>query len=218
MDMTVLFVDLAGFTALTEVHGDEGAAELALRFYDLARNSLREVAKSARLVKTIGDAVMIVGPQPSDITAIAGKLLHAVDAEPGFPAIRAGLHAGPVVEREGDVFGATVNLAARIAAYAHAGQVLCSATVAGALGGGEILVTPLGAVRFKNVFEPVEVFALDFAAGAHRSEGIIDPVCRMRVDPETAPARLSFAERTYVFCSLACARAFAQAPETYLRT
>jgi class 3 adenylate cyclase/YHS domain-containing protein len=215
MEATVLFVDLAGFTALTEAHGDEGAADLALRFHDLARLALH---RDARLVKTIGDAVMIVGARPLDVVEIARRLIRAVTAETGFPAIRAGIHTGPVVERAGDIFGATVNLAARIAAYARADQVLCSAAVVAALAGSPLRARPLAAVQFKNVSGSVELFELDVADGPRSSSGAIDPVCRMRVDLETAPAKLPFAGRTYGFCSLACARAFAQAPETYAGT
>lgn len=210
----ILFADLAGFTALTEAHGDAEAANLAGSFYELARSALRG---DARLVKTIGDAVMIVGREPADVAQTAVCLVQAVEAAPDFPALRVGLHAGPVIERDGDYFGSAVNLAARIAAYAHAGQILCSAAAARALrDSGSFREHRLGKVHFKNILEPVEVVQLDLETGAHAASGnAFDPVCRMRVDPDSAPARLPFGDRTYVFCSLACARAFALAPEAY---
>ena len=81
--ITVLFADLSGFTALTETHGDDDAADIVARLYALAQTSL---GGEARLVKTIGDAVMIVAHQPADAIATALRLMAAMQAEPGFPA------------------------------------------------------------------------------------------------------------------------------------
>src|SRR2546425_308637 len=97
----VLFADLAGFTALTEAHGDVDAAEVATRFSALASAAL---TGNTRIVKTIGDAVMIVANEARDAAETALSLLRAVDAEPLFPTVRIGLHVGPVVERASDVF------------------------------------------------------------------------------------------------------------------
>lgn len=205
MNSTVLFVDLAGFTALTEVHGDQDAADLAARFYAITRASLRD---EVRLVKTIGDAVMISGPQVSAVVAVALRLLEAADDEPNFPALRAGLAEGPVVEREGDLFGATVNLAARVTAHACAGQVLCTSAVARALPvEADVETVTTGVARFKNVAEAVELFELRPVTARTRPT-VIDPVCRMRVVPERAPATVERDGQVYWFCSDACAHAF----------
>lgn len=205
MNATVLFVDLAGFTALTEAHGDQDAADLASRFYVITRASLRD---EVRLVKTIGDAVMIAGPQVRSVVAVALRLLEVADEELNFPALRAGLAEGPVVEREGDLFGATVNLAARVAAHARAGQVLCTSGVARALSAEVTIETvAAGVARFKNVAETVELFELRPVAASTRPTAI-DPVCRMRVVPERAPATAERDGQVYWFCSDACAHAF----------
>lgn len=84
--LTFLFADLAGFTALTETHGDEDAADVVARFYDLTRASL---IGESRLMKTIGDAVMIVADQPQAAVLTALRLVAAV---------RAGLHSGSAAE------------------------------------------------------------------------------------------------------------------------
>ena len=188
MDATVLFADLAGYSALTEAHGDESAADLLAHFYELARAA---VGADGRLVKTIGDAVMIVAEAPSAAASIALRLAASASAESSFPAVRIGLHAGPVVERQGDVFGATVNLAARVVAHARPGQILCTSQVAQALAGGPP-VHARGTAVFKNMVEPVEIFEID-AMDSATARGVIDPVCRMRVDPDAAPARIDFA-------------------------
>src|SRR5688572_31417147 len=97
------FIDLAGFTAHTEEHGDEDAADLATRFFEITRAAL---GPNDRLVKTIGDAVLVTAPDPESGLALVERLLTDVAAEPRFPALHAGLHHGPAVERGGDGFGA----------------------------------------------------------------------------------------------------------------
>lgn len=209
---TFLFADLAGFTALTEMHGDDDATDIAIRFYDLARASL---TGEARLVKTIGDAVMIVADEPATAVITALQLFAAAYAEPGFPAIRAGLHSGSAVERDGDYFGATVNLAARITAYARSNQILCTESIAEAIRGLEVaIVHSAGMATFKNVTQPAALFEIEDQQ-RHRMHQEIDPVCRMGIDPSIAPARLPFGDRLYHFCSLACAQKFMQNPTLY---
>lgn len=210
---TFLFADLAGFTALTETHGDEDAISVVTRFYDLVRISL---VNEARLVKTIGDAVMIITEQAPAAVLTALKIVGSVRSESGFPAVRVGLHSGPAIERDGDYFGATVNLAARITAYARSEQILCTEVVAESVRSLKItLIRSAGIVNFKNVSEPTALFQImDFLQDTIRQD--IDPVCRMRIDPDTAPARLPFQTDLYHFCSFACAQKFAQAPEAYI--
>jgi len=213
--LTFLFADLAGFTALTETHGDDDAADVVARFYDLARTSLTD---EARLIKTIGDAVMIVANQPPAAVSIALRLLAAARAEAGFPAVRAGLHSGSAVERLGDYFGATVNLAARVTAYARSDQILCTESVAESIRSLDIAVIhSAGTASFKNVAQPVALFELEDAQRHAMTHHEIDPVCRMGLDPDAAPAQLPFRERMYHFCSFACAQKFAQDPETYIK-
>lgn len=213
--LTFIFADLAGFTALTETHGDDDATDVAARFYDLARASL---TGEACLVKTMGDAVMIVADQSPAAVSTALKLVAAVRIEPGFPAVRAGLHSGSAVERSGDYFGATVNLAARITAYARSDQILCTEAVAEAVRSLDLaMIHSAGMVSFKNVAQPVALFEIEDLQH-HMTHREIDPVCRMGLDPDTAPARLPFHDRLYYFCSLACAQKFAQAPEAYVKS
>jgi class 3 adenylate cyclase/YHS domain-containing protein len=206
MNAAVLFADMSGFTALTEAHGDDGAADLATRFASLAGEVLHG---DARIVKTLGDAVMIVASSPEHAARTALDLVASADLEPSFPELRAGLHHGPVVERAGDVFGATVNVAARVAAQARAGEVLCTADVAAAIERlSWIALEPRGPSRLKNVSSPVELFCVCDRFRV-TPDGAIDPVCRMRVAPTDAGAvAVDRGGRRYLFCSDACARAF----------
>jgi adenylate cyclase len=211
----VVFADLAGYTALTEAHGDDGAADVALRFFELATARL---SGDARIVKTIGDAVMVVTTDAHRGLEIGLALLRAVEVEPHFPGVRVGLHYGPVVERSGDVFGATVNVAARLTAHAHVGQLLTSAAIASQVAQHTHLTTvALGATWLKNVAEPIEVYSIS-DHGPTPTTQVLDPVCRMYVDADAAPARLPWDGRAWYFCSFDCAHAFSQDPSRHLRS
>ena len=224
---TFLFADLSGFTALTEVHGDEQAADLAAGFFDDVRGLLAE--HGAQEVNTIGDAMMIRCDSVRDAIALGLRIVREVGARHGFPSVRVGLHTGPAVERDGDWFGAAVNVAARVSAVAAGDEVLAtgaSAAAAGVPGGGElgavpphedVFLHPRGRRELRNVAEPVELFEAS-CERSRSAEGLpIDPVCRMAVDPEHAAGTLVHEGVTYHFCSLDCVRQFASAPERHVR-
>jgi class 3 adenylate cyclase/YHS domain-containing protein len=213
VEATFCFVDLAGFSALTEAHGDEAAADLALRFTGLVTETL---AGHGRLVKTIGDAALVVSPSPPPAIRFVSGLWRRAAEEPDFPVLRAGLHHGEAVERGDDVFGSAVNLAARVAAEARGGQVLATARVGDAARSGGVSVTPLGTVTLRNVRQPVELFQLDFGLGGMPE--VIDPVCRMRIASDSAPARLHLDGIDYWFCSARCLGLFAADPGAYRRS
>src|SRR5690348_5138582 len=150
-DRTFSFVDLAGFTALTEAHGDLDAVDLIDRFTGLVRASL---SAEDELVKAIGDAVMLASPRPAAAVAVLAGLWERCSETSGFLLPRAGAHHGPAVGRDGDYLGATVNLAARVAGHAGGGQVLVTSAVAGTAKGSGLDVAELGPHRLYNVSEP----------------------------------------------------------------
>jgi class 3 adenylate cyclase len=121
---TFLFTDLVGFTALTEASGDDRAAELALDFYRRVRGLLP--GHGAQEVKTIGDAMMLRCDEADAGIRLGLGIVISLEAVPGFPPVRVGMDTGPAVHREGDWYGATVNVAARLCAAAGGGQVLVS--------------------------------------------------------------------------------------------
>lgn len=201
-ERTFAMIDLAGFTALTEAHGDEHGADAAELFADLARRSL---AEGDELVKCIGDAVLLASPTPESGLALVRRILDECRAVDGFLITRTGLHHGSVIRRGDDYFGATVNLTARLAAHAAGGQVLATGLVAELASAGGISVVELGTISFKNVEEPVEIYELALAPALVES---IDPVCRMRVNHATAAGHLRRDSADYWFCSFDCARKF----------
>ena len=153
----VCFLDLTGYTRLTEERGDEAAAELATRLADLVRASSR--AHGGQPVKWLGDGVMFHFPNPGD------GVFAALDMVEGAAARRAsagevGIHAGPVVFQEGDYFGRTVNIAARISEYARPGEVLVSQEVVDAADLDGVGLTAIGPVELKGVSEPLTLHSV----------------------------------------------------------
>jgi adenylate cyclase len=211
---TFLFADLSGFTALTEAHGDEQAADLVGGFCGAVRQLL--AAHQAQEVKSIGDALMLRTGDAGAAIRLGLCIVHDVGAQHGFPLVRVGMHTGPAVERGGDWFGATVNLAARLSAAASGGDALLTATTRAAAGDVQgVELRERGRRTFRNVTEPVQVYAA-VRQGARSAAGLpIDPVCRMAVDPWHSAGRLTHEGVEYCFCSLGCAGAFAQHPATY---
>ena len=208
----VAFADLAGYTALTEAHGDVGAADVADRFAELTESVL---TGDARIVKTIGDAVMIVTSNAIDGVCISLDLLSAVERESHFPGVRIGVHFGPIVERRGDVFGATVNVAARLTEHAHVGQLLATEQVAlSPSGERELVRTSLGPTWLKNVSQPIELYWIADHTSPPTTQ-VLDPVCRMFVDADRAPAKLPWGGHSWHFCSYECASTFMADPGTY---
>jgi adenylate cyclase len=207
IEATFCFIDMAGFTALTEAQGDVDAARIATRFAALTR---AELAPGDRLVKTLGDAVLVTSPTPASAIALVERMLTAAARLDGMPSLRAGMHHGPAVVRDDDVFGAAVNLAARVSAEAYAGEVLGTEPIAAAARDEGIAVADLGAVVLKNVRGAIPLYSLAILLGA--TESVVDPVCRTHVDRRGAMGRLCYKGAEYWFCSLACAAAFASNP------
>ena len=144
----VSFLDISGYTQLTEERGDEAAADLAARLATLVRRSSQE--HGGQPVKWLGDGVMFYFPAPGQGVLAALDMVEGVAAH-ALPPARVGIHAGPVVFQDGDYFGRTVNIAARIAEYARPGEVLVSQEVVDATDGTPVTFTEIGPVELKGV-------------------------------------------------------------------
>jgi adenylate cyclase len=149
MRVAIAFCDLAGFTRFTEEEGEEEALSTVERFVESVNATLPE---DARLVKTIGDEVMVVG---QDVAALVD---WAVGFEKLFverPEPRIGIHTGPTLYRDGDYYGREVNLASRVVARARGGEVLVTDTVVDAVGDVDHLeFEGIGQVKLKGFAEP----------------------------------------------------------------
>jgi adenylate cyclase len=212
IERTLLIADLSGYTALTETHGAMHASEVVLRFGQLTEASLEP---GVPIVDRVGDQVLCAGSDTHAVLRSALRLCAAVEREPDFLAVQAGIHRGLVVERAGRLFGAPLNLTARLASRARGGQILCTEPVAArAREHPGVEVRPLGEQRFKNVSVPVMAYEL---VRVNRVSPFIDPVCRMRVEAGHAATTIAYRGETYRFCSHECAKLFSEAPERYAR-
>jgi adenylate cyclase len=153
----VCFLDISGYTRLTEERGDEAAAELATRLATLVRGRSRE--HGGQPVKWLGDGVMFYFPNPGDGVLAALDMVEDVAAE-ALPPARVGIHAGPVVFQEGDYFGRTVNIASRIAEYARPGEVLVSQEVVDAADLDGVGVAAIGPIELKGVSQPLSLHSV----------------------------------------------------------
>jgi adenylate cyclase len=151
----ICFVDLTGYTRLTEERGDEAAAQVAGRLVALVNDISRR--RGGRPVRWLGDGGMFYFREPG-AAVVAG--LDLVERGPAvdLPPAHVGIHTGPVISQDGDVYGRTVNLAARIASYAHAGQVVVSQETAQHSGDAQVWFDPLGAVELKGIAKPLPLY------------------------------------------------------------
>ena len=156
--VTVAFADLVGFTKLGEVVSPEELGHLAGRLGHLARDV---TAPPVRFIKTIGDAVMLICPDPAPLLDTVLKLVDEVDTDNDFPRLRAGVASGMAVSRAGDWFGSPVNVASRVTNVARPGTVLAADSVWEAVGEtGQFQGSFAGARRLKGIKNEVRLFRI----------------------------------------------------------
>jgi class 3 adenylate cyclase/DNA-binding transcriptional MerR regulator len=160
----IAFLDLTGYTALTEERGDEAGAELADRLAALVNEAAQP--HGGHPVKWLGDGVMFHFP---DAGAAVLTGLDLVEQTPSLVDVRArvGVNAGRVIFRDGDYFGRTVNVAARIADYARPGEVLVSEDVTNEWHGDGVMFEAIGPVALKGLKDDVKLYS---ASRAQRRE------------------------------------------------
>jgi adenylate cyclase len=153
---TICFLDITGYTRLTQEQGDKAAAELAEKLARLVKRA--SVKHGGRPVKWLGDGVMFWFRDPGPGVVAALEMVDGI-REAGLPPAHVGVHSGPVVIQEGDYYGQTVNLAARIADYARAGEVLVTVPVRDASAEVAVRFSDIGAVELKGVTGTVNLFS-----------------------------------------------------------
>jgi adenylate cyclase len=152
--VAIAFADLAGYARLTDEQGDLAAVSTVERFVEAVGQNL---PIDARVIKTLGDEVMIVGSDPAALTEWAVELQAGTG--PREPPPRIGIHYGEALYRDGDYFGREVNQAARVVARAAGGEVLVTRPVVDLADGVDGLdFDRIGEVRLKGFSEPTELF------------------------------------------------------------
>ena len=150
----ISFIDVTGYSQLTEERGDASAADIAGRIARLVQRVSAD--HGGRTVKWLGDGLMVYHVEARGAVEAGLDLLEAVDLE-GLPPAHVGIHAGPVMFQEGDYFGRTVNAAARIAGHAGAGEILVSDAVKASATAG-VAFDPIGPVELKGMREPLALY------------------------------------------------------------
>jgi adenylate cyclase len=164
-DHAVAFADLVGFTELGETIPSEELGSVAGR---LSRLAEEVVVPPVRIVKEIGDAVMLVAPDPRELVEAALRLVEEGDGAEGLPAIRAGVAYGPAVNRWGDWYGSTVNVASRLSERARPASVLTTEAVRDAADGA-FEWSFAGEKRLKGLSAPLKTYR------ARRQGGTVPP-------------------------------------------
>jgi adenylate cyclase len=211
---TFAFVDLSGFTALTEIEGDERAVSVLAVF----RSTLRDICsrRAVRIAKWLGDGAMLVSVESKPLVAATLEMMFAADSAPEPMNIKCGITIGHVILLEGDDYiGHAVNVAARLCDLAVGNEVLALSEVVDELPAwGAALSTDDVAVR--GLEQPLRVVRL----GLHDAgEGAIaDPVCRIPLTEATAfESRRDVNGAPLLFCSDSCLETWVERPATFVR-
>src|SRR5258706_5784165 len=195
IEATFCFVDIAGYTALTDTHGELAAADLVDDFAELIRTS---VGPLGHLQSLIGDCAFLVFSDPLVAIDALSALYRLVADRQNFPIVRAGLHHGSALYRGNRHFGSAVNIAARAAAQAAGGQILCTKQIADVVvlaKHADIAGEHQSAGLLKNLPQPIDLYEL-VLSGSSRQYAI-DPVCKMQVDKRRAAGDLRFNDKAY---------------------
>lgn len=147
-NLSVAFVDLVDFSRISDDLGPEDLGELVNAFEDIARRKSSE--RGARVTKMVGDAAMLVSPDPDALLQVVKEIVGEVGADADLPAARAGVDHGAVVPLAGDYYGRPVNVAARITAFAFPGTVVASEAALEAAQ-GEYRTSKIGTEKLKGV-------------------------------------------------------------------
>lgn len=200
---TFAFVDVSGFTALTEREGDEHAVEVLSAFRALLRDICSR--RGVRIAKWLGDGVMLVCVETRPLLAAILELHHViggVSGPAGTVAIRSGLTSGEVILMEGDDYiGHCVNVAARLCDLARGGEALAAPSVMTDLPPWAVTVGTRD-MEIRGVEKPVDVSVIGIAPlGPDHSS---DPICGLPVSEATAEERVEGVGGQVLFCSLSC--------------
>lgn len=213
---TFLFADLAGFTALTEVHGDERAADIAIEF---CRALNRLLPDDAEDLKMLGDACLVRVGDAAEAVTLGVRLTSGLAPQHGALDVRVGMNTGPAVRRGDDWFGSAVNTAARVAELAGPRDTLLTeATLRAAGTPPGVLFEDCGQHELRHVGAPAHLYrARAEEAGEHAGRWVVDSVCQMRLDAAHAATTIDHDGGEHFFCSSLCAGRFVHTPERYLR-
>jgi adenylate cyclase len=198
VDATIVFIDVESFTHLVEAEGDQAAIETMTRVDAAVRGLALE--HGGKVVKQIGDALMLAFRESPDAVRFAAALQRSLRDDASLPPLRAGMHCGPAIYRAGDYLGTTVNVASRVTSQATAGETLITQVVADRVG-DQLPLEPAGVRLLRGMDQPLPLYRL-----LHKDVKI-DPVCGRAVEA-APPARVQHDGDELWFCSKDCLRKY----------
>jgi class 3 adenylate cyclase/YHS domain-containing protein len=211
---TFAFVDLSGFTAMTEAEGDERAVGVLAVF----RSTLREICsrRAVRIAKWLGDGAMLVSVESKPLVAATLEMKFSAGASPEPVAVKCGITIGHVILLEGDDYiGHAVNVASRLCDMAVGHEVLALAEVVSELPAWGTAEAP-HEVSVRGLEQPLQVVRLGLHQPGHGA--IPDPICRIPLTEDTAFERRRDANgATLLFCSDSCLETWSERPATFVR-
>jgi len=210
-EIAILMADLTGYTAMTDVHGGASAAKMVSKYMEIVDSA---VHGSTTVMQRIGDQVVMIADHCSDLLETAKKLNILTQEEHHFLSIHAGLHFGNILIENGNLFGSTINIAARIMNLANRGQILCSSSFIDRLpADSQHLFQSIGIHKLKNVMANIELFQLQSspAGDVH-----IDPVCHMHIASSKQSPSANYLGVSYHFCSENCKSMFLETPDRFI--
>ncbi|HYI79072.1 MAG TPA: YHS domain-containing protein [Chryseolinea sp.] len=209
--LAILMADLTGYTAMTDAHGGESAARIVGKYMSIVGEALYG---TARLMQRVGDQVVITAENASDLFTTATRVNTLTHEEQHFLNIHAGLHYGAIYVEDGNLFGSTINVAARIMNLASRGQILCSSAFLSQLPrAAQPLFRSIGIQKLKNVLTDIELFEMESSTFSNNE---IDPVCHMHIATATTRFEIPYKGNTYYFCSQRCLTLFQNEPDQFV--
>lgn len=200
--IAIMMADLSGYTAMTEVHGANSAVSIIDKYLAIVKRSL---VGSSHLHERVGDEMIIVANSAEDLAYTATFLFEQAHNETQFLPLHAGLHYGPIVKKDGDYYGTTINTASRITSVAEKGKMVCSAEFVDQLPEGHpYIVKGKGKHSFKNLMKPVELFEMSCCIEYMSRKYVIDPVCHMLIRTPATALHMQHEEEDHYFCSMHC--------------
>lgn len=203
--------DLTGYTAMTDVHGGASAAKMVSHYMQIVDAAMHGGTK---VMQRIGDQVVMIAEDSIDLLKTAKKLNILTQEEHHFLSIHAGLHFGKILIENDNLFGSTINIAARIMNLASRGQIVCSANFISQLPtDSQQLFGSIGIHKLKNVMADIELFEL-----LHTPTNVvhIDPVCHMHIDSTRQSPSVDYQGVIYHFCGEHCKSLFLEKSDRFI--
>jgi adenylate cyclase len=211
-EIAILMADLTGYTAMTDVHGGASAAQIVNRYMKIVDAATYGTTK---VVQRIGDQVVMIAENALDLMTTATQINALTLEENHFLSIHAGMHYGPIFIERGDLFGSTINVAARIMNIASRGQILGSSNFLSQVPTAQQhLFKSIGIHKLKNVMNAIELFELQQSSDTSITD--VDPVCHMHISSTQKKITFSYQGINYQFCSARCMSIFQDSPERFI--